>query len=118
MTNASPSSATGAATRSAQIRAKLSHPVIDSDGHLMEFEPVVLDKIEEIGGRDLRDRYGAESFLNATSESFPNVFAAELATTEERQKWRLVKGPWWAATPATATRDRAATMLPGYLHER
>jgi predicted TIM-barrel fold metal-dependent hydrolase len=107
-----------ATTRSAKIRADLAHPIIDSDGHILEFEPAVLDKLEEIAGRDIRDRYGSESFRDNVFDSFPTVFAAEQATQEERLKWRMVKGPWWAASTSTAVHDRAASMLPGYLYER
>ena len=36
--------------RAAQIRGKLSHPVIDGDGHWMEPIPVFLDYLAEVGG--------------------------------------------------------------------
>jgi predicted TIM-barrel fold metal-dependent hydrolase len=78
----------------------------------------VLDKLEEIAGRDIRDRYGSESYRDNVFDSFPTVFSAEQLTLDERLKWRMVKGPWWAASTATAVHDRAASMLPGYLYER
>jgi hypothetical protein len=45
------------ASRSAQIRARISHPIIDSDGHVVEFEPALLDYIREVGGAPIVDRY-------------------------------------------------------------
>ena len=33
-------------TKSQQIRSQLDHPVIDSDGHMIEFEPALLDTLE------------------------------------------------------------------------
>ena len=33
-----------------QIRAQISHPVIDSDGHWFEFEPLVEERLRKIGG--------------------------------------------------------------------
>ena len=33
-------------SRSEKVRAKLDHPVIDADGHLIEVEPVLLDYLK------------------------------------------------------------------------
>jgi hypothetical protein len=38
------------ASKSAAVRARLNHPVIDSDGHTVEFLPAVLDYLEQTGG--------------------------------------------------------------------
>ena len=40
-----------------RIRARLDHPVIDGDGHLLEFLPLVNDIVREIAGNDVGDRY-------------------------------------------------------------
>ena len=44
----------------ADIRERLGHPIIDSDGHVVEFEPALLDYIRDAGGtgilRALQDR--------------------------------------------------------------
>ena len=37
-------------SRSAHIRSRLSHPVIDADGHIVESTPVLLDYMREVGG--------------------------------------------------------------------
>lgn len=42
---------------SAEIRARLSHPIIDSDGHTVEFLPAFLDVLKEVAGPDIADRY-------------------------------------------------------------
>ena len=46
---------------SAQVRARLDHPIIDADGHFVEMAPILHDEIvatlEELGGAGLRDRY-------------------------------------------------------------
>ena len=45
-------------SKSAAIRAKLSHPIIDSDGHTAEFEPALFDYFRDIGGiRDERNHH-------------------------------------------------------------
>ena len=37
-------------TKSAEIRSRLNHPIIDSDGHTAEFEPAVFEYLREIAG--------------------------------------------------------------------
>ena len=39
------------------MRARLKHPVIDSDGHMIEFEPGFLDCLKQVGGQSMGDRY-------------------------------------------------------------
>ena len=41
----------------ARIRARLDHPVIDGDGHLLEFLPLVNDLVREVAGDAIADRY-------------------------------------------------------------
>mgnify|MGYP003728248019 CR=1 FL=1 len=35
------------------IRARLGHPIIDSDGHTLEVTPTFLEYVKQIGGRKL-----------------------------------------------------------------
>ena len=42
----------------AEIRAGLDHPVIDSDGHLIEFLPAVMSYLVEVAGQQAATRYG------------------------------------------------------------
>jgi hypothetical protein len=44
-------------SRSAEIRARLNHPIIDSDGHTVEFLPAFLDVLKEVGGSKVADNY-------------------------------------------------------------
>ncbi len=39
------------------IRAKLKHPVVDSDGHMMETSFAVLDFVRKVGGPEIAQRY-------------------------------------------------------------
>ena len=48
--------ATTQTSKSAAVRARLTHPVIDSDGHTVEFEPAVLDYLQQIGGPRIVER--------------------------------------------------------------
>jgi len=36
----------------AEIRSRLKHPVIDSDGHFSEYVPVVTEYITKVGGKN------------------------------------------------------------------
>jgi hypothetical protein len=45
------------ASKSAAIRARLGHPVIDSDEHTIEFFPAVLDYLHHVGGPKIVERY-------------------------------------------------------------
>jgi hypothetical protein len=39
------------ASKSRRVREKLSHPVIDGDGHWLEPYPVFLDYLRDVGGK-------------------------------------------------------------------
>ena len=39
------------------LRAKLDHPVIDGDGHLIEAAPLFNDYLRQVGGNQLVERY-------------------------------------------------------------
>jgi hypothetical protein len=47
-------------SKSAAVRARLAHPVIDSDGHMIEFEPGLLDALRRVGGRTMLERFRSE----------------------------------------------------------
>ena len=42
------------------LRAKLDHPVIDGDGHLIEAAPLFNDYLRQVGGAELVERYHRE----------------------------------------------------------
>jgi predicted TIM-barrel fold metal-dependent hydrolase len=43
--------------RVAQIRRHLAHPIIDADGHLVEFMPMVIDCLREVAGEAVAERF-------------------------------------------------------------
>jgi hypothetical protein len=45
---------------STAVRARLTHPVIDTDGHMIEFEPGFLEALKHIGGRTMLERFRSE----------------------------------------------------------
>ncbi|HEX2174217.1 MAG TPA: amidohydrolase family protein, partial [Dehalococcoidia bacterium] len=100
------------APQAAQIREKLDHPIIDTDGHTVEFTPTFLDYVAAVGGRDLADRFGARwTQLGMGRSSWTK------ATWEQRRDTRWMRPPWWAL-PAGNTRDRVTASLPKLLYER
>lgn len=101
-------------TKAAQIRAGLSHPIIDADGHFVELAPLLneemLTYLEEMGGREVRDRYALDTGLTDTS----TVLAGHRGT--EGAGWNAMPSWWGWATENT--RDRATAHLPALLYER
>lgn len=93
--------------RAAAIRARLSHPVIDGDGHWMEPIPVFLEYLSEVGGSKAVDEMRANWHRNS---------AWYRATWAERQHRRLRRTIWWGVTSNTL--DKATALLPALLNER
>ncbi|MEO8693140.1 MAG: amidohydrolase family protein [Acidimicrobiales bacterium] len=76
---------------------KFDHPIIDTDGHLLEVIPHVAEYAREIGGAAVTDRLVAKH-----SQGYTPIGGNALA--------------WWA-TPRDAL-DRATSFVPKLLHER
>jgi hypothetical protein len=94
-------------TRSSEIRSRLSHPIIDSDGHIAEFEPALFDYLEQEAGSAMADRVRGLVLQPAWYR----------ATAQERLANRITRPTWWAH-PARNTLDRATSSLPRLLHRR
>ena len=75
--------------RSARIRAGLDHSVIDSDGHMIEFEPAILDTLEKLAGPEMVARY-----RKATGDGLMQWGLSD----GERRERRQVRAPWWGQT--------------------
>jgi predicted TIM-barrel fold metal-dependent hydrolase len=97
-------------TRSAEIRARIGHPIIDSDGHVVEFEPALLDYIREVGGSSILERY-----KKAWDTAF--YFRWNHITVDERREFRVPRPVWWPY-PTKNTYDRATAAMPRLLHQR
>jgi predicted TIM-barrel fold metal-dependent hydrolase len=91
-----------------KIRAGLKHPVIDADGHWLEFGPVLVDYLKKVGGSRAAD--GFRAFGGRVSKSLT-------ASVEERRNTRRAQEAFWAL-PAKNTLDRATEILPELLYER
>jgi predicted TIM-barrel fold metal-dependent hydrolase len=82
----------------AEIRARLSHPVVDGDAHVIECEFAICDFLRQVAGPDMARRY------------------------EESKKRRISsvrhKQTWWNSPSGPHTIDRATVMLPRLYRER
>jgi predicted TIM-barrel fold metal-dependent hydrolase len=92
----------------AAIRNRIDHPIIDSDGHLIEYLPLVRDFLVEATGEDL-----AEGFDRMVKSALPRATVPSPA--RRRQLGIHVAGLW--GVPTRNTLDRATVMLPE-LHYR
>jgi predicted TIM-barrel fold metal-dependent hydrolase len=97
-------------SRSAAVRARLSHPIIDSDGHVAEFEPALFDYLKEVAGSTMVERF------KALPDS-PMRFRWNRLTPDERRRERTPRPHWWVH-PTRNTLDRATSSLPRLLYER
>ena len=81
----------------AQVRAKVGHPIIDGDAHIVECMFAYEDFIKQVGGADMLRRW------------------------EERQKsppYMNTRSIWWGAPSGAHTGDRAMALLPKYFAAR
>jgi predicted TIM-barrel fold metal-dependent hydrolase len=81
----------------ADIRAKLNHPVVDADGHMIETTFAILDFLKQVAGADMAKRY--EGVLNE-----------DMQARGRRAVWVGNSGP--------ASIDRATAMLPRLFYDR
>ncbi len=107
-------------TRSAaaRLRARLGHPVIDADGHVIETAPVFLpffqDYVTKIAGAEVAQRFRQQGGMD-----FDEMVLrpwSRLSWEERRASW-TTRPSWWSL-PAANTLDRVTAHLPRLLHER
>jgi predicted TIM-barrel fold metal-dependent hydrolase len=102
----------------AALRARLGHPVVDADGHLIEtapvFKPFFLDFVKDIGGGDMARRFEAVGGMDY-DETVLRPWSA--LTDEQRRATWATRPPWWSL-PAENSLDRATAHLPKLMYER
>ena len=80
-----------AASKSQEVRSKLGHPVVDADGHLQEFVPVlkdyVLDRLREIGGPSMVEQFERVGLTYRTSVADRWM---DMTWEERRRTWTSV----------------------------
>jgi len=102
-------------TGAAKLRARLGHPVVDADGHVIETAPVFLpffeDYVRKVAGADMVKRCRVMDFDEMVLRPW-----SHLSWDERRATW-ATRPSWWSL-PAGNTLDRATAHLPKLLHER
>src|SRR5436309_3015544 len=93
-------------SKSAAVRRRLDHPVIDGDGHWLEPIPIFLDYLRDVGGAS-----AVEKFLKKAKDT--SWYEMTLA---ERMDKRPHRPTWWGEPGNTL--DRATAMVPSLFHER
>src|SRR5688500_15214504 len=94
--------------RSQEVLAELDHPVIDVDGHVLEFMPAVLPYVREALGAAAFERY--ERGVSPIARILGADPASRIATGTPQSAW-------WG-TPSDDARDLAMAVFPQLLHER
>src|SRR5688572_18250517 len=97
----------------ASIRERLDHPVIDSDGHLREFTPVVMEYVAKAGGRGILARFSEEreSTLYLSRDWYGLSHAERVARWTHRT-------PFWGEPLRNHGLDLATVTFPDLLYRR
>jgi len=91
-----------------EVRAGLNHPIIDADGHWIEYNPVFAERMRKVAGDN-----AADGFL-AAQRRVPDTL--NLSIEQRKQRGIAMEAYWGRQT--TNTRDRATAMLPRMLYDR
>ena len=91
-----------------QVHSRLNHPVIDGDGHWIEYGPVFAEQVRKAAGDKAADG------LLRHVRRIPDVLSLSIA--ERRRRGIAMEGYW--GRQSTNTRDRATAMMPRMLYDR
>jgi predicted TIM-barrel fold metal-dependent hydrolase len=94
-------------SKSHAIRERLKHPVIDADGHAIEFGPLFFETIKRVAGPTVLARFMQRLETGGW----------EGLTPAERVRRRVARPSAWTL-PAKNTLDRATAMMPRLLRKR
>src|SRR5712671_1837429 len=103
-----PSMPTTGQTEARKLHGSLSHPIIDADGHWVEYLPHMRAEFRRIGGDT------AVEALDFASRRIPTSLGMSVA---ERSRRRIGQEAFWFL-PTRNTLDRATAMMPRLLYER
>src|SRR5262245_18558350 len=92
----------------AEVRSSVKHPIIDGDGHWVEYNPVFAERIRKVAGDKAADGY------LASQRRIPDALG--LSMTERQQRGVAMEGYW--TRQSTNTLDRATAMMPRMLYDR
>jgi predicted TIM-barrel fold metal-dependent hydrolase len=90
------------------LHARLNHPIVDADGHWLEYGPVMREEFRRIGGD------AAVEALATATQRVPSSLKMSVA---ERSRRRVGQEAFWSS-PSENVLDRATAMLPKLMYER
>ena len=99
---------TNGQTDARKLHARLRHPIIDADGHWIEYGPVMKEEFRRIGG---------EAAAEALAVATQRVPSSLKMTLGERTRKRVGQEAFWSS-PSENVLDRATAMLPRLMYER
>lgn len=82
------------ANEAAKIRSRVSHPIVDGDGHVLEPGPIILDYVRQIAGPEIAKK------------------------VEQNQPHSWTKAIFWGMPSGPHSLDRATATLPRLFRER
>src|SRR6516162_7889984 len=91
------------------IRGRIDHPIIDSDGHLIEYLPLVRDFLVEEAGESVAR--GFDQMVRSAGSR------AAVPEPERRRQLGIHAAAVWGI-PTRNTLDRATVMLPELQYRR
>lgn len=103
--------ATRGGSRASALRAGLTHPVVDADGHLVESLPAVVELMAKVADDHVAGRLlgSSPTYRSRQAPGLPGMDSADPHGHRPMM-------PWW--TLPTDARDRATAFVPAMLHER
>src|SRR5215472_16374602 len=90
------------------LHSRLNHPVVDADGHWIEYMPVMREQFRRIGGE------AAVEALDTATSRVPSALKMSVA---ERARKRVGMEAFWSS-PSENVLDRATAMFPRLMYER
>ncbi len=99
---------TNGSTEARKLRSRLNHPIIDADGHWLEYGPVMREEFRRIGG---------DAAVEALATATDRVPSSLRMSLPERRRRRVGMEAFWSS-PSENVLDRATAMLPRLMYER
>ena len=95
-----------------RIRERLGHPVIDSDGHLVEFRPVAMEYIARAGGAGMAKRFAEQQRSTFLSRDWYG-----LSEADRMARWTH-RPPFWGEPLRNRGLDLATAQFPDLMYRR
>jgi hypothetical protein len=89
------------------VRSRLSHPIVEADGHFVETQPIVFDYYRQIAGQNVLDK-----FVTDWVSRRDQWYGLE---PSERLRRRQPRPGYW--TRPSSAGERATSMMPDLLYQ-